>query len=78
MFGGEPPESMTKEWQEQTNELLKVCALYATIRDNPYPHWNLGMLTHMSYQEQRADPLTGISSDVYKGPGMVQSPPKGA
>ena len=23
-FGGQPPESMTKEWQEASNELLKV------------------------------------------------------
>ncbi|KAL6866328.1 Cytochrome c oxidase subunit 5B, mitochondrial [Amphichorda felina] len=28
--------------------------------------------------QQRSDPLTGISSENYKGPGMVQSPPKGA
>lgn len=26
--------------------------------------------------EQRSDPLTGISSDVYTGKGQVQSPPK--
>lgn len=25
MFAGQAPESMTKEWQEQSNELLKVC-----------------------------------------------------
>lgn len=36
------------------------------------------LLTRISNQEQRADPLTGLTSDVYKGPGMVQSPPKGA
>ncbi|KAL2112067.1 hypothetical protein VUR80DRAFT_8642 [Thermomyces stellatus] len=51
MFAGQAPESMTKEWQEQSNELLK---------------------------EQRADPITGISSESYKGSGMVQSPPKSA
>lgn len=27
-------------------------------------------------QEQRSDPLTGISSDYYTGKGQVQSPPK--
>ncbi|KAK4239260.1 cytochrome c oxidase subunit IV family [Achaetomium macrosporum] len=40
------PRTMTKEWQEATNEYLK---------------------------EQKADPLTGISSEGYSGKGMVQS-----
>ncbi|KEZ44734.1 hypothetical protein SAPIO_CDS2827 [Scedosporium apiospermum] len=50
-FGGQPPESMTKEWQEASNELLK---------------------------EQKSDPITGFTSEGYKGKGMIQSPPKGA
>ncbi|SPO05644.1 probable cytochrome-c oxidase chain V precursor [Cephalotrichum gorgonifer] len=50
-FGGKGPETMSKEWQEESNEYLK---------------------------QQRAEPLTGYSSEGYNGPGMVQSPPKGA
>ncbi|KAF3924154.1 hypothetical protein AA313_de0206256 [Arthrobotrys entomopaga] len=51
-FGGhaltarQPPKTMTKEWQEMSNEYLKG---------------------------QKAEPITGISSEGYKGPGMVQS-----
>ncbi|KAI1495849.1 cytochrome c oxidase subunit IV [Biscogniauxia marginata] len=48
-FGGQPPSTMNKEWQEASNEYLK---------------------------NQRADPLTGISSEGYSGKGQVQSPPK--
>ena len=29
----------------------------------------------MSDQEQKVEPITGISSEGYKGKGMVQSPP---
>ncbi|GAO46298.1 cytochrome c oxidase subunit V [Saitoella complicata NRRL Y-17804] len=45
-FAAGPPHTMTKEWQEATNEYLK---------------------------EQKSDPITGISSEGYKGPGHVQS-----
>ncbi|KAJ9604629.1 Cytochrome c oxidase subunit 5B, mitochondrial [Cladophialophora chaetospira] len=41
-----PPRSMTKEWQEATNEYLK---------------------------SQNTNPMYGISSEGYSGPGMVQS-----
>jgi len=43
------PESMTREWQEASNEYLK---------------------------SQNSEPITGISSENYKGPGMIQSKPK--
>ncbi|KAK9778774.1 putative Cytochrome c oxidase subunit IV family [Seiridium cardinale] len=49
MFAKPPPATMTKEYQEASNEFVK---------------------------NQRAEPLTGISSPGYSGPGMVQSPPK--
>jgi len=49
-FANPPPKTMSKEWQEATNEYLK---------------------------EQKVEPITGISSAGYKGPGMVQSPPSG-
>ncbi|KAI9655208.1 MAG: Cytochrome c oxidase subunit 5A [Alyxoria varia] len=47
-FARPPPKTMTKEWQEKSNEYLK---------------------------RQRIEPITGISSEGYKGKGMVQSPP---
>jgi len=48
-FANPPPSSMTKEYQEATNEYLKT---------------------------QNSEPITGISSEGYKGPGMIQSKPK--
>ncbi|KAI1343711.1 cytochrome c oxidase subunit IV [Xylariaceae sp. FL0016] len=48
-FAGSPPSTMTREYQEASNEFLK---------------------------NQRAEPLTGLTSSVYEGKGMVQSPPK--
>lgn len=32
------------------------------------------ILTHVQ-QKQKADPITGLTSEGYTGPGMVQSPP---
>ncbi|KAI9792282.1 MAG: Cytochrome c oxidase subunit 5A [Peltula sp. TS41687] len=46
-FANPPPRTMTREWQEKTNEYLK---------------------------EQKVEPISGISSEGYKGT-MVQSPP---
>ncbi|PWN96398.1 putative cytochrome-c oxidase chain V precursor [Tilletiopsis washingtonensis] len=40
-----PPKTMTKEWQEQSNERAR---------------------------EEKLNPITGISSEGYKGEGMVQ------
>ncbi|KAH8175275.1 cytochrome c oxidase subunit IV domain-containing protein [Sarocladium implicatum] len=48
-FAKPAPYTMTKEYQEESNELLI---------------------------KQKADPITGITSEGYNGPGMVQSPPK--
>ncbi|KEF54906.1 cytochrome c oxidase subunit 4 [Exophiala aquamarina CBS 119918] len=45
-FARPPPRSMTKEWQEATNEYLK---------------------------SEKSNPLYGISSEGYSGPGHVQS-----
>lgn len=47
-FGRPSPHTMTKEYQEQSNEFLI---------------------------NQKSDPFTGLTSENYKGPGMVQSPP---
>ncbi|KAK0385589.1 hypothetical protein NLU13_6767 [Sarocladium strictum] len=49
MFAKPAPHTMTKEYQEMSNEFLI---------------------------NQKSDPLTGISSEGYSGPGMIQSPPK--
>jgi len=48
MMGNPGPATMTKEYQEASNEFLK---------------------------NQKSDPLSGVSSEGYKGPGMVQSAP---
>ncbi|KAI1139838.1 cytochrome c oxidase subunit IV [Hypoxylon sp. FL0543] len=48
-FAGPSPSTMSREWQEASNEYLK---------------------------NQRAEPLTGLSSEGYSGKGMIQSPPK--
>lgn len=45
LAGSPPPKTMTKEWQESSNEYLK---------------------------EQNVEPITGVSSEGYKGKGMVQ------
>ncbi|KFX96470.1 hypothetical protein V490_03334 [Pseudogymnoascus sp. VKM F-3557] len=47
-FARGPPATMTKEYQEASNEYLLA---------------------------QNSDPISGLSSEGYKGPGMVQSPP---
>jgi cytochrome c oxidase subunit 4 len=46
LAGRPAPKTMTKEWQEASNEYLK---------------------------EQKVEPITGVSSEGYDGPGMVQS-----
>ncbi|KAI0389689.1 cytochrome c oxidase subunit IV family [Xylariaceae sp. FL0594] len=48
-FGGEAPSTMTKEYEEASNEFLRA---------------------------QRAEPITGLSSEGYSGKGQVQSAPK--
>ena len=44
--GRPAPKTMSKEWQEASNEYLKA---------------------------QNVEPITGVSSEGYKGPGMVHS-----
>lgn len=66
---------MTREWQEASNEYLKVSAA-------PAPSWAargwaapVGSADVICVQEQNVEPITGISSPDYKGRGMVQSGP---
>ncbi|KJZ78861.1 Cytochrome c oxidase polypeptide 5 [Hirsutella minnesotensis 3608] len=49
-FAKPAPHTMSQEYQEMANEMLK---------------------------QQKADPITGLSSENYTGKGQVQSPPKG-
>lgn len=46
LAGRPAPATMSKEWQEKSNEYLKA---------------------------QNVEPISGVSSEGYKGPGMVQS-----
>lgn len=62
------PYTMTQEYQEETNEFLKVRCLL--LSNSP-----INQLTRT--QNQKSDPFTGITSPGYAGKGMVQSPPKG-
>jgi len=50
LFAGPPPKTMSKEWEERTNEFMK---------------------------KNKMEPITGISSEGYKGTGQVQSPATG-
>ncbi|KIY62897.1 COX4, subunit IV of cytochrome c oxidase [Cylindrobasidium torrendii FP15055 ss-10] len=45
-IGGEPPKTITKEWQEASNEIAI---------------------------KQKANPISGITSEGYKGEGFVQA-----
>ena len=63
-FAREPPRTMNKEWQEATNEYLKVGFAYIGL-------FNLESLTR--FQSQNSEPITGISSEGYEGKGYVQS-----
>lgn len=75
LFAREPPRTLTKEWQEASNEYAKVrpplilllllILLFDTIA-NP-------MFSYV--QKEMIEPITGISSPNYEGPGYVQSPP---
>lgn len=66
-FAGPPPKTMSKEWQEASNEYLKVSrhAAHALVQS----------LTQL--QGEKSEPITGFSSPDYKGKGMVQSKPTG-
>jgi hypothetical protein len=67
---------MTKEWQEATNEYLKVS------RSCIIPHHFSTMFLAsrltcptniLSFQSEKSNPMYGISSEGYSGVGHVQS-----
>lgn len=67
-FAKEPPRTLTKEWQEASNE-------YAKVRPSSF-HITIQQLTKRFYlQKEKIEPITGISSPNYEGQGYVQSPP---
>ena len=68
-FARPPPRTMTKEWQEATNEYLKVRMFLCIQRA-----WSLvqEILTVLS-QSENSNPIYGISSEQYSGKGHVQS-----
>jgi len=47
---GPPPKTMTREWQEASNEYMK---------------------------REKIEPISGVSSEGYSGPGMIQSKASG-
>lgn len=62
LFAKPPPRTMTKEWQEATNEYLKVSL-----------HYYISAETSNTFQSERVNPIYGISSEGYQGKGFVQS-----
>lgn len=73
-FARPPPRTMTKEWQEATNEYLKVCCLRILLG----PHCRVIYIrvdnfANLFQQKERVNPIYGISSEGYKGKGYVQS-----
>jgi len=78
----DPPGTGAKVFWGVMAGLGASFAIFGMIRAfaNPAPHtmnkeWQESVNERLI--EQRADPLTGITSENYKGPGQVQSPPKG-
>ena len=78
----DPPGSGAKVFWGTVAGVSASFAIFGAIRlfAKPAPH-----TMNKEWQEasnellvnQRADPMTGITAENYKGPGQVQSPPKG-
>ena len=61
------PGTMNQQYQEMTNEYLKV--------DNSTFPYYLNH-TNLLLQNQKTEPISGVSSEGYTGKGQVQSKPK--
>ena len=72
-FAKPPPRTMTKEWQEATNEYLKVRAKQIPIL--VLSCMSTLILTAPLLQKEKINPIYGISSEGYKGKGYVMSKP---
>ncbi|KAI5283314.1 Cytochrome c oxidase subunit 5A [Ascosphaera aggregata] len=78
----EQPKTMTKEWQEMTNEYAKTLPpspthpnIYFRKRKParlPPETYNYSKANNQS-QREKLDPISGISSEGYTGKGFIQS-----
>lgn len=62
-----PPATMNQQYQEMTNEYLRVNLPLGTFHITQ---------TDRTLQNQKTEPITGVSSEGYTGKGQVQSKPK--
>ena len=73
-FARPPPSTMNAQYQEMTNEYLKV------YTPTPQPHLQILPTNTNPHsptpQNQKTEDITGVSSEGYVGKGMVQSKPK--
>lgn len=58
---------MNQQYQEMTNEYLRVNLPLGTFHITQ---------TDRTLQNQKTEPITGVSSEGYTGKGQVQSKPK--
>jgi cytochrome c oxidase subunit 4 len=76
-FARPPPRTMTKEWQEATNEYLKVS--HAQWIESGLAHAIQSVhsfeveTANTIVQSEKSNPIYGISSEGYSGKGHVQS-----
>ena len=76
-FAPPPPKTMNAQYQEMTNEYLRVRYFHVGGA------WGITLLisgfiilTMRCRQNQKTEPITGVSSEGYSGKGMVQSKPR--
>lgn len=83
-FARGTPHTMNKEWQEATNEYLRVSISGIRQRNG---HISIRPCAGVSFsarailltlisQDNKIEPITFVGNPDYKGPGAVQSPPK--
>lgn len=87
LFAKPQPKTMSKEWQEASNEYALVSfgvflkdplgRMASTASDaSSRPAMRLHVLTRNFFlQSEKMNPIHGISKEGYEGPGFVQSAP---
>lgn len=73
-FAGGNPRTMTKEYQEATNEYFKVSSSAQQARFEAEFQGSI-LICDARPQENKVEPISGYGSEGYKGVGQVQSPP---
>lgn len=87
-FAKPQPKTMSKEWQEASNEYARVCLLYSIAISGLIAIGLIGRipralgllnrvrLANMSLppQSEMINPIHGVSQEGYEGKGFVQSP----